>query len=93
MQLAELMYLMPLLQGLEAGAAAVEVVLVEIIIGGVDDDEGTEDSVKVSMRASVTNWPSDVVRTFSGFMQIVYDLTTQHDVVLGTVDIVVDVSC
>lgn len=71
------MYLIPLLQGLEAGAAAVEVVLVEIIIGGVDDDEGTEDSVKVSMRASVTSSPSDVVRTFSGFMQIVYDLTTQ----------------
>ncbi len=57
-------------------------------IAGVDDEMGAElveiavdddemDSVKVSTRVSVTRWPLDVVRTCSGFMQMVCDLTTQ----------------
>ena len=52
---------------------AVEMMAVLLVIGAADDGY----SVKVSIRASETRWPSDVVKTFSGFMQIVYDLTVQ----------------
>lgn len=35
----------------------------------------------------MTSWPFDVVRTFSGTIQIVCDLTVQHDVVVETAEV------
>ncbi len=53
--------------------AVIEAVASLLVIGDEDDVY----SVKVSHIASVTIWPSNVVRTCSGFMQIVWDLTVQ----------------
>ena len=52
---------------------AVEMMAILLVIGVADDGY----SVKVSIRASETRWPSDVVKIFSGFIQIVCDLTVQ----------------
>lgn len=48
-------------------ADAVMGTLASLLVGVEDDAE----AVNVSVRVSVTTWPPDVVRTCSGFMQIV----------------------
>lgn len=59
---------------LVAIADVVVVTMASLLVLGVEDDVY---SVYVSGKASVTSWPSYLVRIFLDFMQIVYDLTVQ----------------